>query len=188
MSLVSSYSLGRSYLQTSVPHSNPRQREIWEMQSAHQNRLNWLHFKARLDGWEAGVGEYKPKTEEELAQERDLLDLEIQLKKELAQERKLLEEARTNVQGEIDKCKKMLKEFRQQREKKAAEKRSENEVRRKLYEEELAKLQHAMAKDKADIRVAIHRVDYVSGSDSASVSALNDSAKLRSKKTSKSLK
>lgn len=182
MSQGCSYSFGRSYVQPSVPHSNPRQREIWEMQSAHQNRLNWLHFKARMEGWEAGLGEYKPKTEEELAQERDMLELEVQLKKELAQERKLLEEAKISVKGEIDKCKEMLKRFRKQREKKAAEKRAENEARRKMYQDELEKLRSVMAEDKVDIRVAIHHVDYVSGSESESVSAMNDSENLRSKK------
>lgn len=178
-------SFGRSYVQTTVPHRNPRQREIWEMQTTHQSRLNWLHFKARMEGWEAGVGEYKPKTEEELAEEQNLLELEIQLKKELAQERKLLEEARTNVKGEIDKCKKMLKQFREQRQRKASEKRSENEARRKTYFEELEKLKQIMAKEKTEIRVAIHHVDYVSGSASGSVSELNDSENLQSKKKSR---
>jgi chromosome segregation ATPase len=148
----------RTYLQSSIPHRNPRQREIWEMQSAHQNRLNYLHFKARLDGKYA-VYDESSDSEEPLPDPK-LLDEERELTETLKQERKLLDEAKEGVESEIDKCKEMLEKFRVQRAKKLEAKRTENATRKKLYQDELARLKATIAKEKAEINVSIRQVDF----------------------------
>ncbi|OHT17453.1 hypothetical protein TRFO_02461 [Tritrichomonas foetus] len=171
----------RSYVKTSVDHRNPRQHEIWEMQSNHQNRLNYLHFKARLDGYDEREDERKTTNfSSQLSSEHYALEMEEkELIETLRQEKKLLEEAKVNTKLEVDRCKKMLEDFRIERKKKLSEKKSENSSRRKIYEEELESLRQTIANEKTDIKVSIHQIDYMSQPDAEDVSALNKSYDLR---------
>lgn len=164
---------GKNYMQSSVSYRNPRQQEIWEMQSTHQRRLNWMHFKAHMEGHRFTPTETPEPVEIIQLQDPSLSKQEEELRKTLEEERKMLHEAKTNVQTEIDKCKKMLDEFRAQRQKKVAEKRSENIERRKLYERELLQLKESMRSDNSEIKMSIHRVDVDMDS-----SELNNSANI----------
>ena len=179
-SFYNSSSLNRSYIQTTVPHRNPRQQEIWELQSNHQNRLNYIHFKARLEGKELPEGDNQPDFKiPTFANELYSLQLkERELIETLRQEKRLLEEARLNTTTEIDKCKRMLEEFRAQRRRKLSEKQADNEARRKTYERELESLRQTIANEKTDIKVSIHQVEYA-GDDDDNVSLLNRSKDLR---------
>lgn len=177
----------RSYIKTSIPYRNPRQQEIWELQSNHQNYLNYLHFKARLEGNDRRVNSnhnehisITQKHSSTLSSEHHQLELEErELIETLKQEERLLEEAKNNTKLEIDRCKKMLEDFRIERKKKLAEKQSENSSRRKIYEEELESLRRTIANEKSDIKVSIHQIDYMTQPDSEDVSALNKSYDLR---------
>ena len=166
-SFYNSSSLNRSYIQTTVPHRNPRQQEIWELQSNHQNRLNYIHFKARLEGKELPEGDNQPDFKiPTFANELYSLQLEErELIETLRQEKRLLEEARLNTTTEIDKCKRMLEEFRAQRRRKLSEKQADNEARRKTYERELESLRQTIANEKTDIKVSIHQVEYAGDDD-----------------------
>jgi hypothetical protein len=143
----------RSYVHPAVPHRHPRQREVWEMQSAHQSRLNYLHFIARLDD-SAAVPAHQP------VEDADLLAEERQLAETLTRERLLLEEARAGVASEIDRIQRMLKEFRRQRKMRLAEKQRDNKAKGRMYDEELQRLRMAIEDRKSDISVSIHRVDW----------------------------
>lgn len=177
----------RTYFKTNVPYRNPRQQEIWELQSNHQNYLNYLHFKARLEGNDrrsssndVEIDNNRQRHSSQLNAELHQLELEErELTETLKQEEKLLEEARNNTKIEIDRCKKMLEDFRNERQKKLAEKQSENSSRRKIYEEELESLRRTIANEKSDIKVSIHQIDYMSQPDPEDVSALNESYDLR---------
>lgn len=176
----------RTYFKTNIPYRNPRQQEIWELQSNHQNYLNYLHFKARLEGNDRVVNSNKADTEirnrhsSSFSNEYHQLELEErELTETLRQEERLLEEAKQNTQLEIDRCKQMLEDFRKERKKKLEEKQTENSSRRKIYEEELESLRRAIANEKSDIKVSIHQIDYMSHPDAEDVSALNKSYDLR---------
>jgi hypothetical protein len=163
-----------------MPHQNPRQREVWEMQSEHQQRLNYLHFKARLEGQpgraedseipeQAAVVEDSGETEEQ-----DLIEL-------LRHETELLEDAKRTTTSEIDRCKQMLKEFREQRQRRLAQKQKENKSRERIYDEELRQLRRAIERQDSEINISIRKVDYVDASDMEDVSALNQSSALRTR-------
>lgn len=175
----------RSYIQPSVDHRNPRQQEVWDMQSMHQSRLNYIHFMARLDGKTGKEGEdfsgddYYNANEEN--DDRALLEEEETLKETLRQEKELLEKAKRDVQEEIDRCQKMLDNFRAQRKKQTQIKNQENQSRRKIYEEELEALKATIEKEKSDIRVSIHQIDYMNQPDAEDVTALNSSYNFRHK-------
>jgi hypothetical protein len=143
------------------------------MQSTHQSRLNYLHFKARLEG---KYPVYEEPSESVEVVDPNLFKEEQELIETLKRERHLLEEAKEGVRTEIDKCKEMLERFRLQRAKKLEAKQRENAQRRKLYEDELAHLKATIAKEKAEINVSIRQVDYNPGD--GEVSDLNESARL----------
>ena len=173
---VSPYFHGsRTSLKSGIAHRNPRQEEVWELQSVHQGQLNWLHFMARLEGREPKLRPYQP-----AAEDASLLSKEQELRETLIRERKLLIDAKTSVQQEIDRCKQMLEEFRVQRRKRFQEKQKENLTRKSIYEQELLHLKTLLQNEKSDIRVSIHQVDYTASSESdVDVSALNESSNLR---------
>jgi septal ring factor EnvC (AmiA/AmiB activator) len=163
-----------------MPHHNPRQREVWELQSGHHERLNYLHFKARLEGQPARAGDSAIPEQAAVAddsrqtEEQELID-------RLRRETELLEDARRSTTAEIDRCKKMLKEFREQRQRKLAQKQKENRSREQVYEEELRQLRQAIENYDSEINISIRKVDYIDGSDAEDVSALNQSSALRAR-------
>jgi hypothetical protein len=147
----------RSYVAPTVCYRNPRQREVWEMQSTHQSRLNYLHFLARLDGTRASSDD---SAAHDRVADAALLSEEAELAATLRRERHLLEESRASVAAEVDQIKGMLEGFRQQRAKRLAEKQRENGDRAKSYDEELRRLRRLVTSGKSDIRVAIRKVEW----------------------------
>lgn len=154
----------RSYIQPTIPYQNPRQREIWEMQLNHQQRLNYLHFKARLEGRDSYGNPIDDAQQIALSmqnEEYDRLELELrQLEAALEQEQKLLNEAKINTNQEIDKCKKMLESFRIERKNKLEAKQKENAERKRKYQEDISELKQQIANGKSDIRISIRQVNH----------------------------
>jgi hypothetical protein len=142
-----------------VDHHNPRQREVWEMQSTHQSRLNHLHFKARLEGTSTTADASPIPTHEPIADET--LGDDPTLIETLKHETRLLEDAKRNTSSEIDRCQKMLEDFREQRQKKLEMKRQEIEERRQLYDRELKALRLSIESQPSEINVSIRDVRYV---------------------------
>lgn len=153
------YEKYQSSINSCFPYSNPRQNEIWELQNQHQNRLNYLTFKARLMESEMMLSESFQKTNNPTNEKvNEISPEEKALIQTLQQEKELLSKAKSDVQNEIDRCKKMLEEFRAQRNQKASEIRREARERKALYSQEIEKLRQKVfeSNNHPDIRISIH--------------------------------
>jgi hypothetical protein len=168
----------RSIIDGSSRLLNPRQRETWGLQSTHQSRLNYLHFKSRLNGKELNLHDVEedrilwPESADEVAtdelEERELVRI-------LEQEKRILDETRRNTKAEIDRCEEMLSEFRRQRQLILQNKREEVISKRKSYEQELRQLKESILNEEAEINIHIRNVEYYPGDE---LSGLNSSAAL----------
>ncbi|EAY18890.1 hypothetical protein TVAG_295430 [Trichomonas vaginalis G3] len=120
---------------------NPRQYEVNDMHTLHQQNLNYIEFMASLD--EASYGDsynYKnylspSKTSQRVA-DPDIAVLESQLQKELQN----LEEMKRNMKQQVNEAKQALEDFRQERERQREHMKTNINKIWKYYEDEIGTL------------------------------------------------
>jgi hypothetical protein len=102
---------------------------------------------------------------------------ETQLLRILDQEKLLLSETGQSIEDEIDRCKRMLEEFREQRRKILEAKIQDNKAKRANYEQELVHIKNTIMNEEAEFNIHIRSIDGHSVSEDIS-SGLNNSAAL----------
>ena len=168
---------GTTYATRSLNFLNPRQNEFYLQQKAHQERLNYLHFKYRMNEengkknedselshfplddvsvFNSQFSKRKPKqaSEEDLQREKKLSREEQELQKELHRQQVLLQETKTKINDEIDRVKLLLEKFR--RERNISMKNLENEYsrRKERYETDITTIKNTEIK-KPEININI---------------------------------
>ena len=146
---------------------NPRQNEFYLQQKAHQERLNYLHFKYRLhedsrkftddidlssiylpndsDNYEESnltQNETETYSKEESLKLQQLTEEESKLQKEFLRQQKLLEDTRVKITKEVDRMRLLLEKFRKERQTSMKNLKSEYSKRKERYEEDITTIRN----------------------------------------------
>lgn len=120
---------------------NPRQNEVHDMQTIHQQNLNYIEFMASLDDASSGTFNYKnyasPSKRNQKMLDPDIAMLESQLQKELQN----LEETKKSMKQQLDDSQQALDDFRKERERQREQMKTNINKVWKYYEDEIAILQ-----------------------------------------------
>ena len=174
---------GTNYASRSYNLLNPRQTEFYMQQKAHQERLNYLHFKYRLNNQEnSGTNDefdfsnyYRnssrlnktmpismPDDEDSddeasadlIRLERKLAQEELELQKELKRQQSLLTDTQTKLTEQIDRIKLLLEKFRREREISMKNLENEYSQRKERYKTDITTIKNTEVK-KPEINISI---------------------------------
>lgn len=150
---------GSSTLRRANPYLNPRQLEFWEQQRTHQEYLNYLHFKHRLEGKPLPQGSYDDEDEDDEVVEIESKQSqeEIDLQNELIRQKELLEKTKIKIGREVDKFKAMLDDFRMKRERQKLLLTQEYSKRKERYAQDISTIKESYNR-KPDIKINIREV------------------------------
>ena len=174
---------GTTYGSRSYNLLNPRQTEFYMQQKAHQERLNYLHFKYRLNN-EKSSNKYDDfdfssyyrnsdrlnktmpismphdddyddeASADQLKLERKLAQEEMELKKELKRQQLLLTDTQTKLTEQIDRIKLLLEKFRREREISMKNLETEYSQRKERYKTDITTIKNTEVK-KPEINISI---------------------------------